>query len=608
MARQGKNHTTTYRILIISIVLVLAYGIFIVAAFLRAKAAVCSTTSPGIDLSIAFKRRSLQAISPSAASPRLESACAAIVQFLVLLWVILACVNLLIAIRAPVCLDQPLPEWDDNLMEQSWRYGASCRIHRVLVALSSLMALAITSLSYFDSIERQQTRRGTGLINCYFTCGKPPKSHAVTPFLSSSRSWSSLGKDSLYLIPERRSSRYEQEHWQRRNSLSSQKAIYPHRYQWYDQRPRYASYSLPPSRYSSTLRSVSERPGMELSDRNSSMSSSQSGKTWATITSTRPSTTSSLPRSRASSNPERGNLRRDKGRESTIMTTAAPNVPPLPTIPPPAWAPTLQHTPLSADPTLRALSTGKSSRPALPHSRSSPDLAVQPLKIKKRESSVPAIQGPTADTKEAAAKQKEKIAMSVSPRKQSALPMPTGPPPPPSQPSQRALNHQTQGVPEPSAAPAIPSRAPGHSATPSTTRAQLHTHASMTPRPAISTTPSSTSTHASYLRRPDPIRYRQYHHHPYANSNSHSSGLGIGTSQSQLPLHNYQHQRVWRHGAQPQGSRNPSMSVYSASSYGTHVTDARTSVMTGGRGSRAYSCAQPLSGSGSGRPGTSGRV
>lgn len=412
-------------------------------------------------------------------------------------------------------------------------------------------------------------------MNCYFTCGKPPRNHASSPSLTSSRSWSSLGKEPLYQIPERWSSRYGHEHWQRRNSLSSQKAIYPHRYQSYDQRPRYASYSLPPNRYSSTLRSVSEGPGMELSDRNLSMTSSQSGKTWTTVESTRRSTTSSLPRSRASSNPERGDLRREKGGDASATAAGAVNIPPLPAIPPPAWAPTLSHTPLSADPTLRALSTGKLSRPILPHSRSTPDLAVQPLKIKKGESSVP-VQAPAPATVQPATSQTaQRVVKSTSPRKQAAPPMPSGPPPPP--PVTRPPNNLAQPA---RAAPALPTRAPGHSAKPSTGGQHVKDNVSTNFRPRASTNPSSgtlsQSTHSA--RRPDATRYRQYQHHLHTNSNSQ------GSFQDQLPLHHYQYQRVWKHGAGPvPASRNSS--VYSASSYGTHVTDARTSVMT--RGSHA---------------------
>jgi hypothetical protein len=54
MARQDRNNTAAYRIIAVCFVLTLAYSMFIIAVFLRAKAAVCSTTSAGINLSIAF--------------------------------------------------------------------------------------------------------------------------------------------------------------------------------------------------------------------------------------------------------------------------------------------------------------------------------------------------------------------------------------------------------------------------------------------------------------------------------------------------------------------------------------------------------------------------
>ncbi len=91
-------------------------------------------------LIIRQRSKSLHTISPSKASPRLESACAAAIQFLVLFWVILAAFILLVAVRAPICLNQPLPAWQNNLKEQNWRYGLSCRLHRGLVAFSVLLA------------------------------------------------------------------------------------------------------------------------------------------------------------------------------------------------------------------------------------------------------------------------------------------------------------------------------------------------------------------------------------------------------------------------------------------------------------------------------------
>ncbi|OCT45778.1 hypothetical protein CLCR_01590 [Cladophialophora carrionii] len=408
------------------------------------------------------------------------------------------------------------------------------------------------------------TRRGTSLISCYCTCRHPPKNCQHAPSISSGRSNSSLGKDDpLYPTPGPRPGRVEREQWQRRrNSLSSQKAIYPHRYQWHDQRPRYASYNLQASPYSSTLRSVSEGHCLELSDRNSSMTSSQSSKTWATTPSTRPSTISSS-RSRASSNPERGDLRREKPGEASATTAEIPDVPPLPTIPPPAWAPALHHAPLSADPTLRALSTGAASRPSLPHSRSSPDLLVQPLNIKKCESSALILSAATSATKNHA---DTKTARQPSPRKQSAPPMPSGPPPPSPRPPPPVFTAQPQ--PGKSAIPIIPTRAPGHSVAPVIARAQTGTsitsHSTSSSTATTTTTTTTPPSGSSSLRRPNPIRYRHYYHNQPYNGRD-------GLSQTHLPLQQYQHQRVWRHV--PGGARDPS--VYSASSYGT-----RTSPMT----------------------------
>lgn len=430
----------------------------------------------------------------------------------------------------------------------------------------------MTSLSIFDSVDRRKSERGTSLINCYCTYRKPPKNRDFASSISSSRSGSSVGKDDpLYLIPERYSSRLEHEQWQRRrNSLSSQKAIYPHRYQGYDQRPRYASYSVPPSRYSSTLRSVSEGHCLELSDwGSSSEASSQSSRTWTTASSTRPSTISSS-RSRASSNPERGSLKRDISGEptSTSTTPRVPELPPVPVVPPPAWSPALHHTPLSADPTIRALSTGSLSRPLLPHSRSSPQLHVQPLNLKKKshaatEPAAPKSQptdAPALASPPAASTQQQqpstKPAKATSPLK-PAPPIASAPPPPPPP-------APIPSMPPPSAArpaPAIPARAPGHSAT------------------ARSVAPARPS-----LRRPDPIRYRHYYHYsPYSRPAS---------SHTDLPLQAYQHQRVWRaghHGPQPQPQQGygRNSSLYSASSCATDRTTAATASHANANG-KAY--------------------
>ena len=435
------------------------------------------------------------------------------------------------------------------------------------MALSDSSSITIACLSFFDSIDRQRSRRGASLINCYCTCRKPPKSHGFTPSMSSSRSGSSLGNgDPLYLIPEGRPNRFEHEQWlQRRNSLSSQRAIYPHRYHLYDQRSKHASYSLPPSRYSSTLRSVSEGDCLELSNRYSSMTSSQSSNSWGT---TRPSTLSSS-RTRSTSNPEKGDLRRDPTAASAAQSAGIPAVPRIPTIPPPAWSPALTHVPLSADPTIRALSTGAGSRLSLTHTKLYPDLHVPPLKVKSSSGAAASsakrgVSTPVSSTLPVSRKEEVPKVRSVSPRKPASQ-MPSVPPPPPP-PIFPSVTPATLTI------PAIPARAPGHLATSSTSGVRPQTSTS-TATQSTSTTKTwqTTSSSRSSLRRPDPIRHRQHHHHPYS---------GLGLSQTQLPLQQYQHQRIWNR----QNSRNPS--VYSASSYGTHATDRTTSTVA--RGSTAY--------------------
>ncbi|KIW32644.1 uncharacterized protein PV07_04174 [Cladophialophora immunda] len=605
MAGQGNKTATAYKIIDICIIMTLAYSILCLAVFLKAKGAVCSTTSSGVNLSIAFslptiiimglrcylmfqqRSNSLQTISPSTASPRLESACTTCVQVLVFLWMILGCLNLLVALRAPTCLGEPLEEWQNDLEEQNWRYGLSCRMHRAVVALSVLMAIFVASLSFLD--QQHSTRRRTGVLNCYCTClsRKASTVHAPALSVSSSRSGLTVEKHGqLFLVPERRPSRFEHEQWlQRRNSLSSQKAIYPHKHHYYDHRHRYQPYAFSQSsRYSSTLRSVSEGRSLELGDRNSSLCSSQSSTSVGTRPSTRVSTACS--RSRANSNPERGDLRRDATTISANGNNAMPEVPPLPAAPAPTWSPALHHTPLSADPTIRALSTGSGLTLAMYHSRSSPDLLAAQAGIANTPSAVakstPTKDGitevssspPCASTKRA----KKTTAEPVSPRK-PASPMPTVPPPPP--PVQR---------PAQAAAPAIPTRAPGHSTTPPTATSQTGAGNRVTTRSRSASTSAATSR--SNLRRPSPIRYRHYHqhhqhqHHQHPHHYHQQHAHGLGPSQIQLPLQQYQHQRVWRR----ENMTNPS-SIYSASSYGTERT---TSVMT--RGSTTAAAHAPTPG------------
>jgi hypothetical protein len=173
MAGMPTNKATVYKIGNVCFVLVFTYIALFVAVLLHLKCAVWSTTASGVDLTLAlvgqpqnchveaniqqavptviicgircyllFRQRApLQKITPSTASPRLESTCVTGAQILACVWMIVAiCVNLPVALRAPICLDKPLPQWQNDLDERSWRYGIACKLHRVLVALSVLIA------------------------------------------------------------------------------------------------------------------------------------------------------------------------------------------------------------------------------------------------------------------------------------------------------------------------------------------------------------------------------------------------------------------------------------------------------------------------------------
>ncbi|KAK5462974.1 hypothetical protein LTS15_002686 [Exophiala xenobiotica] len=417
-----------------------------------------------------------------------------------------------------------------------------------------------------EEFNRQQKHRGSTFLCCYRQ--PSPKEfgykNRAGASLSSSRSAYEFDKDDhrLYLVPENRSpSRFEREQWlQRRNSLSSQRAIYPHKYYYHDPRSRYIANSYAPSsRYSSTLRSVSEGACLDLSDRSSSLSSSQSSGSLARLS--RPSTMASQARYRSSRNPEKPGQTVHAG--SFAATSTVPNMPPLPAIPPPTWCPSLQHTPLSADPSIRALSTGA----VLPSSRSTPALALlspsPPRDTKDRAAVAPkAVTAAAACpkvplSKDSVTRERDQVPASGTLQPQAHQPMPTMPPPPPPSPTtQPASQPPTAAVASsPSArvpampAPPIPARSPGHHVFPPSTRSMS---SSMS---ASASTGTGTGASRPSLRRPSPIgdRYRQ-HQHPHAHP-------------SPYQYNQYQYQRVGR----DRGARdtNPSVSMYSASSYGT---------------------------------------
>ena len=177
-------------------------------------------------------------------------------------------------------------------------------------------------------------------------------------------SWSSettLGKaEAIHLSPLN-----EKERWlQRRNSLSSQRAIYP-----YSPTSLIRPHAYRPSTASSrTLRSAtaSASASFDFSDRSSSFTSS-SASTASRRYHRKPPTFPSIPELPRS--------------VENLPYEAVP-------APPPAWSPLLQHTPLSADPLIRAL-TAPAAR-----ARTSPPPAYPVPSLPATTPGVPTIQVP----------------------------------------------------------------------------------------------------------------------------------------------------------------------------------------------------------------------
>jgi hypothetical protein len=378
----------------------------------------------------------------------------------------------------------------------------------------------------------------------------------------------------LYLVSERRSNRLEREQWlQRRNSMSSQRAIFPHKVYShpFEQRPRYAMYSYAPSsRYSSTLRSVSEGACLDLSDRSSSLNSSQSSGSFAM--SRRASTSHLSSRSRANSSPEK--LITVSPDKNSPHKDSIPDVPPLPTPPAPTWSPALHHTPLSADPTIRALTIGGEGgqRMSLLHSRSSLALLSQlPPRSRSVEPAVRLGSQNSADDTSATKTARPAAQEVPPPAPVLTCPHPTVPPPAP------PLTSILPLIPVPatptSIPPAIPLRAPGHSIRRTTTTNN-------------NSSPSSSSSLRPVLRRPSPIRHRQqppghqhnYHYTPQQHIQKYQSQLVSQAGAGAMQTHQNHHHRTYRR--QDRRGRDPvSSSVYSASSYGTSRTVASSAIV-----------------------------
>lgn len=290
---------------------------------------------------------------------------------------------------------------------------------------------------------------------------------------------------------ERPSTR-EQERWmQRRNSLSSQKAIYPYAFET----RRSATYSMgyaysPGSHYSfqrNTMRSFSDsQPTLYDPHRSGSFSSNSRPVTAISSTGSFYSRRYRQPDPNCPAIPESPSQSLDTPEAQPKTADVPPSLPPPP---PPAWCPPLQHAPLSSDPAIRAL-TGSPSRQLKTLGSSTISSTYSPTHSKSTTTMPSLSRATTAHTSilnvsrpstaMTTSRSGSSVSSTISPtssRDSSPPPMPALPSPP-SQPP-----------------PAVPTRAPGHafSGTPRTPTLSAY-------GPGIAT--------ARSLRRPEMIGVR----------------------------------------------------------------------------------------------------
>lgn len=242
--------------------------------------------------------------------------------------------------------------------ESSWHYGLSCYLLKIGWALSLLMMCV--SL-YGDHVV-------ANLYSCLIVVFLLPLRTAIATAVlppvkkeSDAESTSSFEKPEQQWPPQLyvnfdRPSTLEQQRWlQRRNSLSSQKAIYPYAFE----PRRSATYSMgygysPGSHYSfqrNTMRSFSDSQPT-LCDPHRSYSSSSGSRPVTALS----SSGSMYSRRYHQLDPNCPAIP-ESPKQSIDKTPkkAADGPPAIPAPPPPAWCPPLQHAPLSSDPAIRAL-------------------------------------------------------------------------------------------------------------------------------------------------------------------------------------------------------------------------------------------------------------
>ncbi|KIW18250.1 hypothetical protein PV08_02538 [Exophiala spinifera] len=502
----------------------------------------------------------------------------------------------------------------------------------VLIKCPTIYSISMCALSFFDEADRRQKNR----FLRFFCCSRrttTPQEQGSKQRIETSVSSIEFDKDErIFMVPEARPSHFEREQWlQRRNSLSSQRAIHPHRHHYYDPRTRYVVYSYAPSaRYSSTLRSVSEGHCLGLSDRNSSFTSSESSGSLARSARLPPAAISSSHRSSSSlEKPGSGSRNGVVGGGVAAGGGVIPpvhDVPSLPAPPPPMWSPALQHAPLSSDPTIQALSTGTQ----LSHPRSSPALLETPSESSPCPSSAssasstlapisgPLIQTSGIDVKTKAKRQENRPETGVLAQQKNHRPPtppqttqgpvstvpPTSPPPPPPltiPPPPPPVVTPDRKSPPSVALPPLPTRSPGHNISPfKGTRGGGGGGGGTRSRPA-STSPSRTNTTTApspnSLRRPSPLRsvHRQYYapqqyqrYVPGGAVNTHGSGMSGTRRYASGQGYGYGSGYGYVNGSSataPVLNSALSVSMYSASSYGTDRSRS-TSLGGGGIGGR----------------------
>ncbi|KPI36400.1 uncharacterized protein AB675_2933 [Cyphellophora attinorum] len=228
--------------------------------------------------------------------------------------------------------------------ESPWHRGLSCELMKVVWALSMFMLILVVLVLL-------------PLRRALVASALPPvKKESDTESTSSLEKPEQFWPPHVYANFDRPATREQQRWLQRRNSLSSQKAIYPYAFE----PRRSASYTgyitSPGSHYSfqrNTMRSFSDsQPTLYDPHRSGSFSTNSRPMTAISSTGSMYSRRYRQPDPNCPAIPESPSQSIDLAAPKPKAVDAAPSLPPAP---PPAWCPPLSHAPLSSDPAIRAL-------------------------------------------------------------------------------------------------------------------------------------------------------------------------------------------------------------------------------------------------------------